>query len=108
MDIGNKRIIFPGPGEVEIKLPSGSTVTPLIEAPGGHLLMAIDCYEQISKQKGGLAASIQSLKLKQNNSDVPSVFETLHRDPLQGQSEPIVQSAAECVPEVLGGSAPHD
>ena len=70
--------------------------------------MAMACYEQVTKQQGGLATSIQLLKLKQNNSNVPSVFEPLHQDPLQGQSEPIVQSAAECVPEVLGGAAPRD
>ena len=69
----------------------------LFKAPSGHLLVAIDCYEQVSKQQGGLATSIQSLKQQRNNTD-----------PVQGQSESIVQSAAECVPEVLGGSAPRD
>ena len=108
MDIGNKRFIFPGPGEVEIKLPAGSIATPLIEARSGPLLMAIDCYEQVSKQHGGLATSLQSLKPKHNNSNVPPVSDEFHQDPLLGQSEPIVQSAAECVLEVLGGFAPHD
>ena len=36
LDIGSKRLIFLGFGEVEIKLPPGSTTTPLFESPSGH------------------------------------------------------------------------
>ena len=63
MDIGNKRLIFPGEGEIEIRLPPGSFVTPLIEAPSGHMVMIIDACKHLEQQSGGVHAPTQPLKL---------------------------------------------
>jgi hypothetical protein len=75
MDIGNKRLIFPGDGEIEIRLPPGSFVTPLIEAPSGHMVMVIDAYQQVEQQSGGVYTPTQPLKLpmKQGGSNSSSV-----------------------------------
>ena len=63
MDIGNKRLIFPGDGEIEIILPPGSFVTPLLEAPSGHMVMVIDAYKHLEQREGGVHEPIQPLKL---------------------------------------------
>ena len=67
MDIGNKRLIFPGEGEVEITLPPGSFVTPLLEAPSGHMVMIIDAYKHLEQREGGVHEPIQPLKLPSNS-----------------------------------------
>ena len=62
MDIGNKQLIFPGAGPVEVTYPPGSTIIPLEEAPSGHLCMIIDSYDTVVKKNGGAATPIQQLK----------------------------------------------
>ena len=57
LDTGNKRLIFPGPGPLEIKLPPGSVEIPLHKAPSGHLVMIIDDYEKLAAATGGIAES---------------------------------------------------
>jgi hypothetical protein len=50
LDMGDKkRLIFPGPGKVQIILPPGSIEIPLEKAPSGHLVMVIDDYEKDPK-----------------------------------------------------------
>ena len=66
MDIGNKQLIFPGAGEVQIILPPGSITTPLAEAPSGHLCMIIDNYSEVPTNKGGIETKVQPLKLPSN------------------------------------------
>ena len=44
MDIGNKRLIFPGAGGYEIKLAPGFTRIPLSRAPSGHLCIPTDKF----------------------------------------------------------------
>ena len=66
MDIGNKRLIFPGAGEVEIILPPGSVTTPLEEAPSGHLCMIIDDFSEIEIKQGGITTAVPPLKLPRN------------------------------------------
>ena len=68
MDIGNKRLIFPGEGEVEIRLPPGSFVTPLIEAPSGHMVMVIDAYKDFEQTRGGVYEKVQDLKIVKTGS----------------------------------------
>ena len=63
MDIGNKQLIFPGAGPVEVTYPPGSTIIPLAEAPSGHLCMVIDDYQSVPKKTGGIASPVQQLKL---------------------------------------------
>ena len=53
LDTGNKILHYPGPGEIEIKLPPGSISIPLEKAPSGHLVMPIDEYERAVDAKGG-------------------------------------------------------
>jgi len=72
MDIGNKRLIFPGEGEVEIRLPPGSFTTPLIEAPSGHMVMVIDAYKDFEQSRGGVYEKIQDLKLSKKHSSSSS------------------------------------
>jgi hypothetical protein len=54
IDITRKMLIFPGPGDVEIKLPPGSIEIQLEKAPSGHLVIPVDSYENLVKRKGGL------------------------------------------------------
>jgi len=54
MDTGNKKLIFPGKGEVEYALPPGSIVLPLEKAPSGHLVLPVDEFERLAQKKGGL------------------------------------------------------
>ena len=62
MDIGNKQLIFPGAGPVEVTYPPGSTIIPLEEAPSGHLCMVIDDYKSVQKKTGGIETPLQQLK----------------------------------------------
>ena len=39
IDIGNRRLVFPGAGGYELKLSPGSTVMALEKAESGHLLL---------------------------------------------------------------------
>ena len=66
MDMGRKRLIFPGEGEVEIILPPGSVVTPLTVAPSGHMCMTIDDYDDVPQVQGGIEASIPPLRLQKD------------------------------------------
>jgi hypothetical protein len=61
IDINKKMLIFPGPGEVEIKLPPGSIEIQLEKAPSGHLVIPVDSYENLVKRKGGLQNPILEL-----------------------------------------------
>ena len=49
LDIGNRRLIFPGPGDVKTVPPPGSIVVPLEKAPSGHLCMIIDAFDTVPK-----------------------------------------------------------
>ena len=66
MDMGKKRLIFPGEGEVEIILPPGSVVTPLTVAPSGHMCITIDDYDDVPQVQGGIEASIPPLRLQKD------------------------------------------
>ena len=48
LDCGRNQLIFPGPGEVKIILPPGSTITPLAESPSGHMCMVVDEFEDLA------------------------------------------------------------
>jgi len=54
MDTGNKKLIFPGKGDVEYVLPPGSIVLPLEKAPSGHLVLPVDEFERLAQKQGGL------------------------------------------------------
>jgi hypothetical protein len=55
LDTGNRKLYFPGPGDVQIILPPGSIEVPLQKAPSGHLVMVVDNFEQLKPpSKGGL------------------------------------------------------
>ena len=49
VDTVNKRLIFCGPGPVEIKPPPGSDVYQMEQAPSGHLLLPISDYESLKR-----------------------------------------------------------
>jgi hypothetical protein len=72
LDTGKRLLHFPGPGEVEIKLPPGSVSIPLEKAPSGHLVIPIDDFESISnQQRGGLrehSLQFQSTTLEEAES----------------------------------------
>ena len=53
LDTGNRKLYFPGPGDVTINLPPGSICVPLEKAPSGHLVMPIDEYAKLSTRSGG-------------------------------------------------------
>ena len=63
MDVGQRRLIFPGPGPVEYNLPPGSITVPLEKAPSGHLCMVVNAYQEKPAAKtGGVAMPKQELK----------------------------------------------
>ena len=63
MDVGQRRLIFPGPGPVTYNLPPGSIVTPLEKAPSGHLCVVVNDYrEKEPKTAGGVALPKQHLQ----------------------------------------------
>ena len=61
LDTGNKQLIFPGPGDVEITLPPGSVRVPLEKAPSGHLVMVVDDYQKIVQRTGGVESKVTHL-----------------------------------------------
>ena len=52
LDIENRRLIFPGPGTVQIIPPPGSVTVPLEKVPSGHSVMLVDDYDAVPKQHG--------------------------------------------------------
>ena len=73
LDIGNKNLIFPGPGEVQYVFPPGTVITPLAEAPSGHLCMLIDAYGDIKPGSGGLTAQVPELGTASSSSGVTGI-----------------------------------
>ena len=61
LDTGNKELILPGPGDVEITLPPGSVRVPLEKAPSGHLVMVVDDYQKIVQRTGGVESKVTHL-----------------------------------------------
>ena len=55
LDCGRQKLYLPGPGDIEVVLPPGSTVVPLQKAPSGHLVMVIDDWELPDHRPGGTA-----------------------------------------------------
>jgi hypothetical protein len=53
LDTGNKKLYFPGPGDVQIVLPPGSIEVPLQKAPSGHLVMVVDNFENLKPPSTG-------------------------------------------------------
>ena len=68
MDMGRQQLIFPGEGEVEMVLPPGSVVAPLVAAPSGRQCMIIDEYDRVPTEQGGIATTIPPLKLSKGTS----------------------------------------
>ena len=71
MDTGNRKLYFPGPGEIQIILPPGSVEIPLHKAPSGHLVMIVDDYEKLTNKAGGLAEHSLSLHTAASSSTDP-------------------------------------
>ena len=72
LDTGNRKLYYPGPGEVQIILPPGSVCIPLEKAPSGHLVMPIDEYERASKTKGGVPeTSLQLTAIEAQPHEIP-------------------------------------
>ena len=68
MDMGNRMLHVPGPGDVQIILPPGSTSVPLRKVPSGHLVMIIDDFERVPKHPKG-ALPERTLQLHTHNND---------------------------------------
>jgi hypothetical protein len=90
IDITRKMLIFPGPGDVEIKLPPGSIEIQLEKAPSGHLVIPVDSYGNLAKRKGGL----------QNP--------TLELHASIGQSEPFARNCSASASARQGGADDKD
>ena len=110
LDTGGQRLIFPGPGQLDIQLPPGSIEVPLHKAPSGHLVMVIDDYEHAVKKAGGMeeaglqlhatAATSSSSSEPPPQSGItpppglPSPQEEAHPEPRDGASEAAPTSVA--------------
>ena len=51
LERGKERMIFPGPGAVQLKLPEGSKLTDLTTLPSGHLAIESDHYNKVPAGK---------------------------------------------------------
>ena len=71
LDTGNRKLHFPGPGEVQFVLPPGSVSIPLEKSPSGHLVIPIDQYDQVSQKRGGL---------KEHSLNFPTIQEDKEED----------------------------
>ena len=71
LDIGNKRLIYPGDGEVQIILPPGSVTIPLHVTESGHLCQVLNDY-------GSLATCSSS-----NSDDKPELEDQKTQDVMQ-------------------------
>ena len=69
LDTGNRELILPGPGDIEITLPPGSVRVPLEKAPSGHLVMVIDQYRSVEQTKGGLQTRTPHFLARTSKSD---------------------------------------
>ena len=47
IDAGNGRLIYPGPGEVNIILPPCSIEMPIVKSPSGHPCILVDEYAKV-------------------------------------------------------------
>lgn len=88
MDMGARRIVFPGPGELRMELPPGSVVIPLEQAPSGHLVMPIDEYSKVTKATGGTPSS--SLSLISMDAPMPPPTTLTSGSSSQSSSAPVV------------------
>ena len=52
LDTGRRQLIFPGPGEIQVVYPPGTTILPLEKAPSGHLVLVTDAYGQVIQRVG--------------------------------------------------------
>ena len=52
LDIGNQRLIYPGKGAVEIKLPPGSVSYPFHYTSSGHLCQILNDYASLASAIG--------------------------------------------------------
>ena len=49
IDVGAKKYVVPGPGDVHVALPPESRVYDLVDSSSGHLLLPIDCWNAKSR-----------------------------------------------------------
>jgi len=54
LDIGNRTLHMLSKGKAKLELPPGTLSVPLEKSPSGHLVMTIDSFEDIQRQRGGL------------------------------------------------------
>ena len=60
LDVGGKKMIYPGPGELVYNLPPGSIEMPLQKNPhGGHLCLTVDEYAQALAARAASNAIVQ-------------------------------------------------
>ena len=73
IDAGNGRLIYPGPGEVNIILPPGSIEMPIVKSPSGHPCIVVDEYANVIKaQAGGVKTPIPTLTVTPVNLSTPA------------------------------------
>ena len=88
MDCGNRKLYFPGPGEVQIILPPGSVEIPLHKAPSGHLVMIIDDFEHLASRKGGTPdASLQLHTSSSSSAAAPTPAPPAAAASIHGQAD---------------------
>ena len=62
VDVGGGRLIYPGPGEVQIILPPGSIEMPIVKSPSGHPCVVVDQFAKLPRQQaGGVKEAVPTL-----------------------------------------------
>ena len=82
IDAGRGRLIYPGPGEVQIILPPGSIEMPIVKSSSGHPCIVVDEYAKLITAKvGGLQEPTPTLTVTK-----PTAEPARKRDLLQSRT----------------------
>ena len=111
LDIGNRTLHMLCKGKAQLELPPGTLSVPLEKSPSGHLVMTIDSFEDIQRQRGGLPQrSINWHAAKASPDQPPPVVTALPKtsikapsikvapqQPIKAPTEP-AQQTKQCTP----------
>ena len=65
LDINDFKVYFLGPGDYDLAktLPPGTRVVQCEQAPSGHMMMPVDCYEALDKEEKNGGLELQEISL---------------------------------------------
>ena len=98
LDIGNRTLHMLCKGKAQLELPPGTLSVPLEKSPSGHLVMTIDSFEDIQRQRGGLPQrSINWHAAKADPAQPPPVAPVPPQTPIEPKSQIPIERT--CLPQ---------